>query len=73
MADELKKLKNKLGRQEKLEDEVYYLIHLNLWSGFVVVTVVAVVCFLCFSLCCTTGAELNSRCKRNVKLILAQE
>ena len=30
MADELKKLKNKLGRQEKLEDEVYYLIHRNL-------------------------------------------
>ena len=30
MADELKKLKNKLGRQEKLEDEVCYLIHLNL-------------------------------------------
>lgn len=66
MADELKKLKSKLARQEKLEDEVYYLIHLNLWSGFVVV-VVAVV-FLCFSVCCTTGAELNSRCKRNVRL-----
>lgn len=70
MADELKRLKNKLGRQEKLEDEVYYLIHRNLSSGFVVVVVfVAVVFFLCFPVCCTTGPELNSRCKRNVTLI----
>lgn len=47
MADELKKLKNKLGRQEKLEDEVYYLIHRNLSSGFVVVAVVFFFVFLC--------------------------